>query len=115
MRKIQFGLIRSGLGTGVLVVALCFQMLPFFLLLVVAAFALGVTSGGLLAAIPVLFFVLVFALCWLAAKGARRGPAKPPFKTRRAANSFRRGPVVLLKTRAERYRDLRDALGQAWR
>ncbi len=115
MGKIPFGLIRSGLGTGVLVVALCFQMLPFYLLVLVAAFALGVSSGSMLAIIPVLFFVMVFALCWLAAKRVRHGPARPPSKAGRVAPKPRRENVVLIKTRAERYQDLKDALGQAWR
>ena len=75
MRYQQTGLIRSCLATGVLIVALCFQLLPIFLLLVVVAHALGVSSGSMLAIIPVLFFVMVFAACWLASKRTRHGPA----------------------------------------
>ena len=115
IRQVNFGLIRSGLGAVILVVAICFQLLPSFLLLVVAAHALGVSGGILLAIIPALFFVMVFALCWLASKRARHVPARPPSRVRRAANRSARGPVVLLKTHAERYQDLRDILGRAWR
>ncbi len=115
MRSMSFENIRRYLGAGVLVVALGFQMLPFFLLLVIAAFALGVSSGIMLAAIPVLFFTMVFASCWLAWKRSRHGPARPPSRAQKSAIRPRRGPVVLMKTRAERYQDLKDALGQAWR
>ena len=44
-RRTQFELIRSGLATGILVAALLFQMLPFFLLMVVMAYAMGVTGN----------------------------------------------------------------------
>jgi len=108
-------MVRSALGIGILAVAFCFQMLPFLLLLVVMAHALGLSGGGLLVIIPVLFFVMVFAACWLASKRPRRDSAWPPSRPRRGANRPVRGPVVLMKTRAERYQDLKDTLGRAWR
>ena len=127
MRRTQFERVRSGLGTGVLVVALFFQMLPFFLILVVMAHALGVSGGGMLAIVPALLFGMVFAACWLASKRPRvrpskrpsihqgRVPARPPAKGRRTPDSPRRHTESLIKTRAERYQDLRDALVRAWR
>ena len=51
-RRTQFELIRSGLATGILVAALFFQMLPFFLLMVVMAYAMGVTGGAMLVIVP---------------------------------------------------------------
>ncbi len=62
MRSMPLEYVRSCLGTAVLVTALGFQMLPFFLLLVVASFTMGVSSGSMLIIFPVFFFVLVFAL-----------------------------------------------------
>ncbi len=115
MRQIQLGWVRSGLGGFILVVALCFQMLPFFLLVVVMAYALGISGGTFLAVIPVFFFGMVFAACWLASKRTPKGPARPSPSLRRTKNRFARGPAVLLKTRAERYQDLRDILGKVWR
>ena len=115
MRYQQTGLIRSCLATGVLIVALCFQLLPIFLLLVVVAHALGESSGSMLAIIPVLFFVMVFAACWLASKRTRHGPAPAPARAARTTPKPRRDNVVLMKTRAERYQDLKNVLGQAWR
>ena len=78
MRHTPFGLVRSGLGIGILVVALCFQMLPILLFLLVVTHALGVSDGGLLAIIPAFFFVLVFSACWLASKRTQRVPSWPP-------------------------------------
>ncbi len=115
MRQIHLGWVRSGLGGFILVVALCFQMLPFFLLVIVMAHALGISGGRLLAVIPVFFFGMVFAACWLASKRTPRGLARPLPRLRRTKNRFVRGPAVLLKTRAERYQDLKDILGQVWR
>lgn len=115
MRHTPFGLLRSGLGTSILVVALCFQMLPFLLLLVVMTHALGVTGGELLIIIPVFFFVMVFAACWLASKRTRRGPARPPPRVRRTARKPVANQDMLLKTRAERYQDLKDILSNTWR
>ncbi len=116
MRHIQFGLVINGLKAGILVVALGFQMLPFFLLLVVMAHALGVTGGRLLVIVPVFFLVMVFAACWLASKHTRPVPAwTPPNRVRRAVTRPVRGHAQLLKTRAERYRDLKDILVRAWR
>ena len=117
MRRTQFELVRSSLGTGVLVVALCFQMLPFFLLLVVGAHAMGVTGGGMLAVVPTLLFAMVFAACWLASKRTRVPAPRPIMARRPLGRPVRRGrgSVVLLKTKAERYQDLRDVLGHAWR
>ncbi len=107
------------MGTGVLVVALFFQMLPFFLLLVVIAHALGVTGAGMLAVVPVLLFSMVFAACWLASKRTRarygRFPAGPPSRARRTGPRPRWYAESLIKTRAERYQDLKDALVRAWR
>ncbi len=116
MRQTYFSSIKSGLGTGVLVVALFFQMLPFFLLLVVFAHFMGVTGGGMLAVIPVLLLGMVFAACWLASKRTRGIPARPPARIRRIPKRRvwrRRDVAVLLKTRAERYQDLRDIFGSA--
>ena len=117
MRHIPFGLLRSGLGTVILVVALCFQMLPFMFLLVVMAHALGVSGRELLVSIPVFFFAMVFASCWLASKRTLRAPAwRPPSRrVRRTANKPVRDVEVLLKTRAERYQDLKNILGERWR
>ena len=117
MRRIQFGLLISYLGTGVLVAALFLQMLPFFFLLTVFAYAFGVSSGGLLAMIPVFFFVLVFAACWLTSKRPQRLPAWQPSskqQTPKRHQPQRRRAVALMKTRAERYQDLRDILGRLW-
>lgn len=122
MRRTHFERVRSGLGTGVLVVALFFQMLPFFLILVVIAHALGVTGGGMLAVVPVLLFGMVFAACWLASKrpSIRHGrrPVRQPAMVRRTSDSpvYRgRHTESLLKTRAEHYQDLKDILVRAWR
>ncbi|NQV84654.1 MAG: hypothetical protein HQ494_12645 [Rhodospirillales bacterium] len=115
MRQLPFGFVRRCLGTGILIVALGFQMLPFFLLLVVAVHTLGVSSGRLLVFIPGLFLVMAVAFCWLASKRTQHAPARPPSKARRTENKPARGQVVLIKTRDERYQDLRDALSQAWR
>lgn len=115
MRLTPFGLVRSGLGTVILVVALCFQMLPFMFLLLVMAHALGVSGRELLVSIPVFFFAMVFASCWLASKRTRRLPAWPPPRLRRTANRPVRGHDVMMKTRAERYQDLKDVLKERWR
>ena len=122
MRHTYFSSIRSGLGTGVLVLALFFQMLPFFLLLIVIAYTMGVTGGGMLVIVPAPLLAMVFAACWLASKRSSlrhgRFPAPRPVMARRTPNRRvrrGRGPVVLLKTRAERYQDLKDILGRAWR
>ena len=119
-RRTQFDLIRSGLATGILVAALFFQMLPLFLLMVVMAYALGVTGGAMLFIVPVLLFAMVFAACGLAAKRASirpgRAPAWPPPMRRQARKRpVRRAAVALLKTRAERYQELRDIMKGVWR
>ncbi|MFQ5763984.1 MAG: hypothetical protein ACE5GT_03570 [Rhodospirillales bacterium] len=110
MRHSQFGLVISSLKTGILVVALCLQMLPFLFFIVVVTHSLGVSSGGLLVVFPVFFFVVVFAVCWLASKQTRRLPTWPPPKSRRTANRPVQNQDVLIKTRAERYQDLKEAL-----
>ena len=115
-RRTQYELIRSGLATGILVVALFFQMLPFFLLLVVMAYALGVSGREMLVIVPTALFAMMFAACWLVSKRThRRYPAWPPPRKRRTVNRPVRGPVVLMKTRAERYQDLKEVLGRVWR
>ena len=112
----QFELVKRGLGIGILVVALCFQMLPFFLLLVVMAHALGVSGGIMLVIVPVLFIVMVLAACWRASKRTRWVAAwTPPSRVRRSTIKPVWAPVSLLKTRAERYQDLKDILGRVWR
>lgn len=119
MHRAQFEMIKSGLGTGVLVVALFFQMLPLFILVMVVAHTVGVTGGGMLVILPVLLFAMVFAACWLASKRRPkhpwRVPARRPSRAGRTAKRRARGPAVLLKTRAERYQDLKDILSGAWR
>ena len=123
MHRTQFEMVRSGLGTGVLVVALFFQMLPIFFLLMVMAHTLGVTGRGWLAVTPVLLLGMMFAACWLAAKRSpARLPKNPhrarywrPSWKRRSAQKRLRDPVVLMKTRAEHYQELKDILGRAWR
>ena len=116
MRHISFGLLRSVLGTVILVVALCFQMLPFMFLMVVIAYALGVSGKEALVIIPVFFFAMVFASCWLASKRTPRAPAwRPPPRSRRTRNRPVRDYEVLMKTRAERYQDLKNILVQRWR
>ena len=115
MRRAQFDLVRSGLGTGILVVALCFQMLPFFLLLTVMAHTMGVSGGGMLVIIPILLFAMLFAVCWLVSKRTQRVPDWPPPRKRRTINRRVRGAVALLRTRAEHYQELRDILGRVWR
>ncbi len=55
MRHTQFSLVISSFKTGIVVVGLCFQMLPFLLLLVVMAHTLGVSGGVLLVIFPVFF------------------------------------------------------------
>ena len=117
MRLTPFELLRSYLGTVILVLALCFQMLPFMFLLVVMAHTLGVSGREWLVFIPVFFFVMVFASCWLASKRTPRAPAWPPPtpKVRRTATKPLRDHEVLMKTRAERYRDLKNILGERWR
>lgn len=116
-------MLKSGLGTGVLVAALLFQMLPFFLLVVVIAHALGVTGGVMLGIVPALFFATVMAACRLAALRTRQRAIRAAFVPPRPAPrpvpesvKWRKPKVaVLIKTRAERYRDLKEALGEAWR
>ena len=76
-RRTQFELIRSGLATGILVAALFFQMLPFFLLMVVMAYAMGVTGGAMLVIVPVLLFAMIFAACGLVSKRKQRVPDWP--------------------------------------
>jgi hypothetical protein len=76
-------LIRSGLAAGILVAALFFQMLPFFLLMVVMAYAMGVTGGAMLVIIPVLLFAMIFAACGLVSKRKQRVPDWPPPRIRR--------------------------------
>ena len=116
-RRTQFELVRSGLATGILVVALLFQMLPLFILLVVMAHAFGVSGGGMLVIVPVLLLAMMFAACWLAAKRTRRRyPAWPPPRKWRTRNRrVRRGAMALLKTRAEHYQELRDVMRGVWR
>ena len=77
-RRTQCQLIRSGLATGILVAALFFQMLPFFLLMVVMAYAMGVTGGAMLVIVPVLLFAMIFAACGLVSKLKQRVPYWPP-------------------------------------
>ena len=101
--------LKSRIGTGILVVALCFQMLPFYMLMVVIVFALGVTGAGMLVVAPVLFLALVFAACMLASKRVRLAPLRPP-RPRRGTKRPVRDVDVLIKTRAERYQDLKDIL-----
>ncbi|NQU61818.1 MAG: hypothetical protein HQ512_11860 [Rhodospirillales bacterium] len=112
-------MVRSGLKTAILVVALSFQMLPFFMLLVVVAHTLGVTGGGLLVMAPICFFVMVGAACWLASKRASISPRPSPAwiqpRERRGPNRSRQDTAVLMKSRAEHYQDLREILGRAWR
>ena len=117
MRRTPFDLIRSGLATAILVAALFFQMLPLFLLMVVMAYALGVTGGAMLFLVPVTLFAMIFAACWLAAKRTRRRyPAWPPPMRRQARRRpVRPAAVALLKTRAERYQELRDVMRGVWR
>ncbi len=92
-------------------------MLPFFLLLVVMAHALGISGGGMLVIVPVFLLAMIFAACWLASKRTRRHyPAWPPPRKRRARKRpVRPGAVALLKTRAERYQELRDVMRGVWR
>ena len=99
-RRTQFELIRSGLATGILVAALFFQMLPFFLLMVVMAYAMGVTGGAMLVIVPVLLFAMIFAACGLVSKRKQRVPDWPPPRIRRTDDRPVRGPVPLLKTKA---------------
>lgn len=108
-------MLRSSLGTGILAVALCFQMLPFFFLMVVIEFALGVTGAGMLVTIPILFLALTIAVCGLASKRTRYAPVISPSPPRRGRNKPFNDPDVLIKTRAERYQDLKDILGRTWR
>jgi hypothetical protein len=119
MRRAQthFELIRNSLWIGTLVVALMFQMLPLFLLVMVMAFTMGVTGPGLLIVVPAALFAMLLAACWIASKRiTRRAPAWRPAQERQAPKKpFRRGAVALLKTRAERYQELRDILGGDWR
>jgi hypothetical protein len=118
MRQTPFDLAKSVLKVGILLAALGFQMLPFFLLLVVFAFAMGVTGGGMLGIIPVLFFAMVFAASWLASKRSRlvhAGPTRLPSPWAWRPKRRQREPVILLKTRAERYWDLKDILSNNWR
>ncbi len=105
------------MATGILVAALFFQMLPFFILLVVMAYAMGVTGPGMLVIVPVFLLAMMFAACWLASKRTRRHyPAWPPPRKRRTGNRrVRQAAVALLKTRAERYQELRDVMRGVWR
>ena len=114
-RRTQFELIRSGLATGILVAALFFQILPFFLLMVVMAYAMGVTGGAMLVIVPVLLFAMIFAACGLVSKRKERVPDWPPPRIRRTDDRPVRGPVPLLKTKAERYQDLKEVLVRVWR
>jgi len=111
----QFELAKSGLATGILVVALGFQMLPFFFLILVMAYGLGVSGAELLVSIPVVFLILVVAASWLASKRTRRVFKRPPRRHPQTTTRPVPGDVVLIKTRDERYQDLKDILGQAWR
>jgi len=119
MQQIPFSLIFTGLKTAVLAVALGFQMLPFFLLVVVAAHALDVTGREALAFVPMIFFAVVFAACWLTARRPHPGPPAPRQQSWRPeswpGHKWRQGPELLIKTRAERYQDLKDILGRTWR
>ena len=116
MRRTSFDLVKSGLGIGILVVALCFQMLPFFLLVVVMAHALGVSGGGMLVIVPVLFLVMVLAACWRASQRTRLVAAwKPPRERRTLTRPGRGHAQLLMKTRAERYQDLKDIMKGDWR
>ncbi len=110
MRLTQFSLVISSFKTGIVVVGLCFQMLPFLLLLVVIAYSLGVSGKEALVIFPVFFLVMVFAACCLASKRTRRVPTRPPPKLRRTAKRPVRDVEVLLKTRAERYQDLKEIM-----
>ena len=103
-------LLKSWIGTGILVVALCFQMLPFYMLMVVIVFALGVTGAGMLVVAPVLFLALIFAACMLASKRIRLAPLRPPPRPRRGTKRPVRDVDILIKTRAERYQNLKDIL-----
>ncbi len=116
-RPTYFELVRSGLATGILVAALFFQMLPMFLLLMVMAYALGVTGGGMLFIVPVALLAMMVAACWLASKRTRRRyPAWPPPRKRQIRRRpVRPAAVALLKTRAERYQELRDVMKGVWR
>ncbi len=117
IRRTPFEMVRSGLAIGILVAGLFFQMLPFFLLLVVIAYALGVTGGAMLFIVPVALLAMMVAACWLAAKRTRRRyPAWPPPRKRQIRRRpLRPAAVALLKTRAERYQELRDVMRGVWR
>ena len=118
MRRAQLSLVISGLRTGILDAALFFQMLPLFLLLVVMAHALGVSGREMLVIVPAALFAMAFVACWLASKrpSIRHGrvPAWPPPRLRRTDDRPVRGPVPLMKTKAERYQDLKDVLVRNW-
>jgi len=111
----QFELAKSGLATGILVVALCFQMLPLFFLILVVAYGLGVSSAELLVIIPVAFLVMVVSASWLASKRTRRAFERPPRRHPQTTTKPVPGDIVLIKTRAERYQDLKDILSSARR
>ena len=120
MRQTPFDIAITVLKAGILLAALGFQMLPFFMLLVVFTFALGVTGGVMLGIIPVLFFAMVFCAGWLASKRSRLvyagpfpQPSPSPWSWRPKSRSGQ--APVLLKSRAERYRDLKDILSNNWR
>ncbi len=75
------------------------------------------SAGGImLVIVPVLFIVMVLAACWRASKRTRWGSAwTPPRRVWRSTIKPVRRDVQLMKTRAERYQDLKNTLGRVWR
>ena len=73
------------------------------------------TGGAMLVIVPVLLFAMIFAACGLVSKRKQRVPDWPPPRIRRTDDRPVRGPVPLLKTKAERYQDLKEVLVRVWR
>lgn len=108
MQHLEFRLVFSGFKTGILAVAVSLQLLPFFFFLVVVAHALGASGAGLLVAFPLFILAMIFGVCWLTSKHGRHRYAWPPSELRRTTLMPVRNRDVLIKTRDERYEDLKD-------
>ncbi|MEK9670880.1 MAG: hypothetical protein VW268_00065 [Rhodospirillaceae bacterium] len=112
--QLVFGVVKVALFT----LAVLLQMLPFFFVLLVIAFNLGIKGPGMLITFPMFLIASFGAACWLTARHLRRHApwARAPDLHDRPKGTEpkprRQGKDVtgLFKTREERYQQMIDYL-----